>query len=391
MFYQQFPTFYETHTRVVAGVDCIGQLPDELHYYKASKVLIVSDPQVSRTAFYERCLARVGEAGCPYLTYNDVEEEAPLRNVETVRGLLVEGECDLIIAVGGGSVIDVCKAGSVLAKNGGKPQDWAGYEKYSIPPVTLFTIPTTAGTSSEVTNMAVVHDEENHVKFTIGHRVLGAAKVTFLDGRSIASCPRSVIAQSGIDALSHSFESYIALRANPITEALALQGVRLISHNLRLVYGNSDNAFAALDLLVGSAMGGLAFNTTGCGNMHCIGRHIGPQFGVNHGTSVALVMPAVARFNFPAQMEKYRDLARAMDLKADHLPLAEVGEVVVEGLKRLIRDVGITKTLADMNPTPQDFEDVARDSYKVYRMFYHYRNPTKMCEKDYIRILEDCR
>lgn len=390
MFYHHCSTYFETHTRVVIGLGCISQLTDEIKSYSGTKILVVSDANVSKTMFYKDCLGYIEADGLPCVTYNEVEEEAPLRNVETVRELIINNGCNLVIAIGGGSVCDVCKLGCVLATNGKTGPDWAGYEKYSMPPTTLFTVPTTAGTSAEVTNMAVIHDEERNIKFSVGHRVLGAARVTFLDGNCVASCPRGLIACCGIDALSHSFESYVALKANPITEALSLQGIRLISRNLRAVYGNTENKTAALDLLVGSTMGGLAFNTTGCGNMHCIGRHVGPQFGINHGMSIAFVMPAVARFNFPAQMEKYRIIAEAMDLKTDGLPLAEVGEVVVEGLKKLIHDVGITKTMADMNPTEADLEKIAADSYTQYQKFYHYRNPAKMWPKDYMTILKDC-
>lgn len=390
MFYHYETTSYEGHTRIIVGTNCIEQLPNEITAHGGNRVMVVSDPNVSKTKFYKDCLNYIKNAGLTCVSWNDAEEEAPLRNVETVRHILKENNCDLIIAIGGGSVMDICKLASVLATNGGNGLDWAGYEKYSTPPIPLFTIPTTAGTSAEVTNMAVIHDEERNVKFTVGHRSLGAAKVTFLDGNSIASCPRRLIAICGIDALSHSFESYIALRANPITEALALSGIKLISRNLRLVYGNSDNKQAALDLIVGSAMGGIAFNNTGCGNMHCIGRHVGPTLHVNHGLSIALVMPSVAKFNFPAQMEKYRNIADAMGLDTKNAKPHEIGDIVVDGLKRLISDVGITLRMKDLSPTQADLEKIAEDSYAQYQKFYYFRNPAKMCLKDYIAILEDC-
>ena len=390
MFYHQEIMSYETHTRVIVGTNCIEQLPEEIKTYGGKKILVVSDPNVSKTGFYANCLRYIEEGKFPCAEWKEAEEEAPLRNVEAVCEIIKKQNVNLIVAIGGGSVMDICKLAGVLAANGGKGPDWAGYERYSVPPVTLFTIPTTAGTSSEVTNMAVLHDEERNVKFTVGHRILGAASVTFLDGNSIASCPRGLIACCGIDALSHSFESYIALKANPVTEALSLSGVRLISRNLRAVYGNSGNRQAALDLITGSAMGGLAFNNTGCGNMHCIGRHVGPQFHVNHGMSIAIVMPSVAKFNFPSQMEKYRSLAEAMDLDTHGARLADIGKIVVDGLRKLIGDVGITMKMSDLNPSREDLEKIAQDSYKQYQKFYYYRNPVKMTFKDYMMILEDC-
>lgn len=390
MFYRQKTTAYETHTRIVMGIDCINQLPAEIADQKASRILVLSDPGVSSTAFFAKCLDYIKQACNEVLLYTEIEEEAPLRNVEKARSIVEQNGCDLMIAIGGGSTIDVTKGAAVLVTNGGKARDWAGYEKFSLPPVPFFTIPTTAGTSSEVTSVAVLHDEEDNLKFTIGHRTLECAKVTFLDGQCLASCPRKVIAQSGIDALSHSFESYISLKANPMTEALSLQGISLITKNLRAVYANQDNSFAALDLLIGSTLGGMAFTTTGCGHMHCIGRHVGPKFHLSHGGSIAVVMPAVARFNFPAQMEKYREIARVMDLDISSVPLQDVGEIVVAALKQLIRDVGITVSLADLNPTQQQFEELADECMIAYKAHYHEKNPRKTRREDFIAILQDC-
>lgn len=390
MYYHQQNTSFETHTRSIIGTNCISQLPNEIKSFGGTKVLVVSGPHVSKTAFYAKCLDYIKASDVTCLTWSNAEDEAPLRNVNEVRDILLKEKCNLLIGIGGGSVMDICKLAGALATNGGEGADWIGYEKYSTPPVPLFTIPTTAGTAAEVTNMAVIHNEETHVKFTVGHRSLGAARVTFIDGNSIATCPRSIIAICGIDALSHSLESYVALKANPITEALSLNGIRLISRNLRTIYGNSENQQAALDLLVGSMLGGLAFNNTGCGNMHCIARHIGPLFHVNHGTSIAMVMPSVAKFNFYAQMEKFRNIGEAMDLPIAGIPIADVGVIVVDGLKKLIADVGITLRLSNLKPTEQDLDQLAADSFKQYQKFYYFRNPAKMTFKDYRDILNDC-
>ncbi|MBO4377669.1 MAG: iron-containing alcohol dehydrogenase [Clostridia bacterium] len=390
MFYQQKATTWETHTKVIMGINCVDQLPAEIKQRAPKAIMVVSDPGVSATAFYTKCLSYIDSTNIPYSTFTKVEAEAPLRNVNEVLDIMKKTGAELAIAIGGGSTIDVTKLATVLATNGGKGTDWAGYERYPLPGIPFFTVPTTAGTSSEVTNMAVIHDEDTNIKFTVGHATYGSAKVTFLDGSSLASCPPKIIAVCGIDAMSHSFESFISLKANPMTEATSLQGVRLIAKNLRTVYANSENVFAAQDLLIGSTMGGMAFTATGCGHMHNIGRFVGPKFHVNHGTSIALVMPSVARFNFPAQMEKYRQLADALGEKVDNVPDAQIGEVVAGALRQLIEDVGIHTRLSDFNPTHSDFEEIADSAMVAYKAHYHLKNPRKTSRQDFIDILEDC-
>ena len=390
MFYQQKATAWESFTKVIMGINCIDQLPAQIKARDPKALVIVTDPGVSSTLFYARCREYIASTGIPCSVFDKVEAEAPLRNVDEVCETIKSTGAGLVIAIGGGSSIDVTKLATVLATNGGRGTDWAGYDRYPLPGVPFFTVPTTAGTSSEVTSMAVIHDEETNVKFTVGHADYGSAKVTFLDGTSLASCPAKVIGVCGIDALSHNFESYISLKANPMTEATALQGLRLVSRNLRAVYGNSDNVFAAQDLLIGSTMGGMAFTSTGCGFMHNVGRFVGPKFHVNHGTSIALVMPSVARFNFPAQMEKYRQIAIAMGEDVSHVPDHEVGEVVVKALKALIADVGITVSLKDLSPTRQDFEEIADDAMAAYQAHYYLKNPRKATRESFIEILEDC-
>ena len=205
MFYQQKASAYETHTRVVMGNNCISQLPEELRVVKPNHVLVVTGKNVKKTPFYQKCLDYIAESGYAYTAFNQVEEEAPVRNIVDGVKIVHELGCDLLIAIGGGSAMDVCKGIAVLATNGGTIQQHKGYEQFHIRPIPFITIPTTAGTASEVTSIAIIHDEETHVKISVGHRELLCARVAFLDPQSLATCPRSVIAQSGIDALAHNF------------------------------------------------------------------------------------------------------------------------------------------------------------------------------------------
>lgn len=363
MFYQEKVTSYETHTRIISGAGASAQLTQELQQAGVKKVMVVSGRHVSKTEFYAGCLEAVKKAGVDCVTYNEVSSEAPASDVERAAEFLrAQGGVELIIAIGGGSVIDLSKCAAVLATNGGKPRDWIGYERFRIPPIPLFVVPTTAGTASEVTSMAIIHDEEVGDKFTVAHRELNCAKAAFLDPRALLECPVGVIADSGIDALSHSLESFYSLKANPMTEAVSLKGIELVSRNLSTVYATAaKNQMAALDLFLGSTMGGMAFTTTGTGHMHGIGRYVGPYFHISHGLSIAFLMAEVLRFNAMAQPEKTIQAARAMGIDCTGLSWSEAAERMAAHVDQMIRDTGLAQKLRGLKAAREDFEKIAED------------------------------
>lgn len=382
-------TAYETHTRIILGYDCIGRLAEELGKIRPRKMIIFAGKNVGRTGFFKKCLENIEQYSSEYVVFDDILPEAPVEMVVKASALMVSEGCDLSIAIGGGSCIDLAKAAGVVAANGGKPQDYAGYEVFKTPPVPLIAIPTTAGTSSEVTAMAIINDEEKDLKFTISHRELNCPKIAFLDPQSLASCPAKVVAEAGIDAFSHAFESFISLRANPITEALSIQGIKLISENLRALFANSGNINAAANMIAANTMGGMAFTTTGTGNIHCIGRFVGPRFHLSHGLVNGILLPIVARFNHPACAAKYVRIAEAMDVDVRGLSEYEAGERAVREIEKLCADVKVTRKLKASGCTENDLESIADDCWNAYSRMYQYINPRQTSRNDFVNILKE--
>jgi len=382
-------TTYETHTRIIQGWNCISRLKDELERIDPRRIIIFAGKNVGKTDFFNNCLRYVEEGNIPYVIFDDILPEAPVDMVLKASALMTSQGCDLAIAVGGGSCIDLAKAAAVVATNGGKPQDYTGYEVFRIPPIPLIAIPTTAGTSSEVTAMAIIHDEEKDLKFTIAHRELNCPRIAFLDPQSLASCPRKVIAEAGIDAFSHAFESFISLRANPHTEALSIQGIRLISRNLRALYSNSGNIFAGANMLAANTMGGMAFTTTGTGNIHCLGRFLGPKLGLSHGLVNGLLFPYVARFNHPACPSKFSQIAQAMDVDVTGLGEHEAGLRAIEEIERLCSDINIGKKTINVTCSKDDIESVAEEAWKAYSKTYRHINPRMTNKEDLLQIMEE--
>lgn len=382
-------TTYETHTRIISGFDSIKRLIDECNTIKPKKIMVLAGKHVSKTNFYEKCLQYIEKYSSKYITFDGILPEAPVAMVTKASNLIVKEKCDLLIAIGGGSCIDLAKAAGIVATNGGKPQDYAGYDVFKIPPIPLIAIPTTAGTSSEVTAMAIINDEKENLKFTIAHRELNCPKIAILDPQSLESCPPKVVAEAGIDAFTHSFESFISLRANPHTEALSLHGIKLISENLRALYANRKNIRAGANMLAANTMGGMAFTTTGTGNIHCIGRFIGPKLHLSHGHANAILLPSVARFNHPACPDKFAQLAQAMGINTQGLSIFEAGELAIKAIEKLCYDVNISGNLKEFGCTKEDFEPVAEDCWRAYERMYQYINPRQTSKSDYINIIED--
>jgi alcohol dehydrogenase class IV len=371
------------------GYNSIRKLTEELINIKPNKILLISGKNVKKTDIYQKCIRHIEESNSQYVIFDGVLPEAPVEVVMKACNMILKEKCDLLIAVGGGSCIDTAKAAGVMATNGGKPQDYAGYEVFKIPPVPLIAIPTTAGTSSEVNSIAVITDEERNFKFTIGHKELNCPKIAILDPQSLESCPPKVVAEAGIDAFTHAFESFISLKANPHTEALSLQGIRLISSNLRALYANRKNAYAATNMLAANTMGGMAYTTTGTGNVHCIGRHLGPTLHLSHGLSNAILLTSVARFNLPACPEKYAQVAQAMGEDIRGINEYEAGEKAIKAIEKLCIDVDMRKKLKDFNCSEDVFEPLAEDCLKAYEKHYQYINPRQTTKEDFINILKD--
>ncbi len=205
----------------------------------------------------------------------------------------------VIIAIGGGSTIDVAKAAAILASGGGPLEHCEGAERVAVEPIPIIAVPSTAGTGSEVTGSSVLETRDGMRKMSVrSHKLIPCVAV--LDPDLLATTPRSIIAASGIDAFAHAIEAFCSTRASPVTDALALGAIRLISSNLVAYYRDPSNTAAAAAMGWGACMAGMAFNSARVGLAHAIASAIGPQVHLPHGVCVALGLPLAVRLNGPA-------------------------------------------------------------------------------------------
>ncbi|WP_454620985.1 iron-containing alcohol dehydrogenase [Bradyrhizobium cenepequi] len=347
-------------TRIYMGPSSYRQLPGFLDEYRCKRLFVAMDAALRETEFAKSVLALLADGNIGVSIFTEIEPDPSVGTVEKAFAQCLASEATAILAVGGGSTIDVAKAVGILSTNGGRIHDYEGIERFKTPPLPLIAIPTTAGTGSEVSGSCVITDTERGLKMSIRHASLNPARIAILDPLALRTIPPTVACHAGVDAFVHAFESFIARNANPFTDAVNIDAIRLIAANIRPFVANPANEDAALNMLCGSALAGMAFGQTGLGNVHCMSRFIGARFHLSHGLSNALCLPTVARFNMIANPGKYARVAAAMGCHVAHLPELEAARIAVEKIAEMCVDLGIPARLREVGVTQDSLEEMAQ-------------------------------
>ncbi|NNU83524.1 iron-containing alcohol dehydrogenase [Geobacillus sp. BMUD] len=306
-----------------------------------SKAFIVSDPVMENIGLVARCEHYLQEAGVPFAKYTGVDKEPTDVHVKEALDVCRSERCDVIIAVGGGSSIDAAKAVTVMMTNEGTISDYVGNARmFTKKPVPLIAIPTTAGTGSEVTKVTVIIDTKTDVKMMISQPALLPA-VAIVDPLLTVSCPPSVTAATGVDALCHAIEAYISRRAHPVTDVLALSAIEAIIGHLRRAYENGQDIEAREKMAIAAMKAGMAFSNASVTLVHGMSRPIGALFHVPHGVSNAMLLPGVLEFTKDSATERLAVVARLINPQLKDVSDAEAADALVEEVKQLCRDLHI--------------------------------------------------
>ncbi|NWQ43426.1 iron-containing alcohol dehydrogenase [Bacillus sp. EB106-08-02-XG196] len=302
---------------------------------QGTKALIISDKIMNDLGYVDRCKDLLNQSGVTYATYLDVETEPTDVYVREALYVYRQAECDLIIALGGGSCIDAAKAVAVLAKNGGEISDYSGNKRIakngSVP---LIAIPTTAGTGSEATDVTVITDTKNDVKMMIKQPAL-LPDVSIVDPLLTISSPKHVTAATGVDALTHAIEAYISRRSHPFTDTLALSAIQLIFESIQQAYDNGSDIEAREKMSLGAWKAGIAFSNASVCLVHGMSRPIGALFHVPHGVSNAMLLPAVLEFSQEECVDKLAQIGLFIKPELKGLPNNEIARTFVKEVKKL--------------------------------------------------------
>lgn len=336
---------------VVFGPGAVSQLADKVKEFSGTKALCIYDNGVKAAGIADRITRALSDAGIAVVPFDEVLPDAPAQVVDRAGKLARDEKVDIVIGIGGGSSLDTAKATSVLVENPLPIRQYfvsqGGAFKTTKP---LILIPTTSGTGSEVSIMAVIHDEETHIKDS----VLRAADMAIVDPELTLTVPRTITALTGFDALSHAVEAYTTNRTNPKADILCLEVIRLVINNLETACEDGANLEARTNLSLASNLAGLAFNDAFLHFGHAVAHEFGVVFHMPHGEACALTIPEVIRFSSDAAPERTKKIAEALgvDFPAD-TAAAEVAELAAAKVRSLMKKLGI-RSLKEQGITLED-------------------------------------
>ena len=375
---------FKSANRLITGQQASTRLAEEVVRLGMHSPMLVTDPGVLGSGTLEPIKAQLDDLKArghltDYRIFSDVSAEPEVHIVEDCMSSYREGGCDGLIAVGGGSAMDIAKCVAVYATHDGDLESLFGENKARVRGAPLVAMPTTSGTGSEVTNIGILSDTEARMKKGIVNDYL-LPDVAIVAPELTVSCPRHVTAASGVDALVHAIEAYLSNFATPITDALAIKAMRLIIKALPKAYANPADLKAREDMATGSLLAGMAFGNAGVGAVHALAYPLGGRYHLPHGVTNALLLPHVMRWNALACVERFRDIAEALDTPHRKLKDEATAELVVERLHTLCRDVDIPGGLRHFDIPEEDIPSLAADAFKVERLLRN--NPRQLNQAD---------
>lgn len=341
-------------SRVIIGADTRAKVAQEALSLAWKRVLIVSDPFGESSGRVGELADLLSNAGMEATLYTQVTAEPDTEMVERGLERFRAENCDGIIAIGGGSVIDTAKTISVLAKNEGTVRSIMGIDNVPQAGAGVIVLPTTSGTGSEATKVVVIADSKTQVKMT-GRSKFYIPDVAILDYKLTMSMPKPLTAAVGVDALTHAIEAYVSRQANDSTDEFALSAAKLIWDSIRRACADGADEEARRDMLIGSFRAGIAFSNASVGLVHSMSEPIGACFHVPHGLSNAMLLPACTEFSAKGAASRYAAIARCMALADDTADDDQSRKILLEQLHRLNQDLEI--------PSPKDF-GIDRPSYE---------------------------
>ena len=383
-------------TKIVCGAHALDKLPGELESRGVAHPLVMTDAGLVKLGVAAKLTDVLDAAGVAYEVFDQVPPDSSMDVVNEVARLYTERGCDGFVAIGGGSVIDTTKgAAASLACEGVDFATLQGSEilKADLPP--LIAVPTTAGTGSEVTLVAVVADTHKHAKLSFtSYKLVPHAAI--LDPALTSSLPPKLTATTGMDALTHAVEAYTSIQTNPVSDAFAVKAIELIAENLPVACREGANVDARTSLALGSLLAGAAFSNAMVGIVHALGHSLGGLCHIPHGQAMMMLLPHCVRYNLDRGIHAglYGELlghlapARAAALGPD-ASTAERDKAFCEHLFEL-NDLyhdqyGVPLALSELGVTREDLPAVAKQARYDGAALY---NETEITLEDALEILE---
>ena len=362
-------------TTIFYGDDAVRELAAHIGRQGAGRGLLLADPYFQNSGAAAAVQKICAEQGLTLSLFADIAPNARLSDITRATEMFTQNRCAFVLALGGGSTMDSAKAVAVLSANPGPYTRYEGDDLFTGGACPIYVIPTTAGTGSEVSGSAVVlNDLEGDTK----HSIRGAMQIpraAALVPRLLATLPRQVIAQAGVDTLTHAVESYISRRATPMTAMFSLEALRLTCRHLRPLYEDANKREAAGGMLLASMMAGVGFLGARVGLAHAIGTHLETLCHFPHAVALGMLLPESIRFQSPWCLEKTAQIARCMrEEGAAYGPAT--AEDAPELLRRFIGELGMEASLPPGAVSEEEAREIGKKALFSVHTGASPANPT---------------
>ena len=361
---------FQQSTRVVFGTNTLDQLGELAQTLGAKRTLIVTDTGIIAAGYSERAVKNLSNRSIESVIFSNVDENPTTKHIEAGNEFAkTNGPFDSIIGLGGGSSMDCAKGINFMLTNGGKMEDYWGFNKATRPMLPSIGIPTTAGTGSEAQSYALISQETTHVKMAIGD-LKARFRIVILDPILTMTAPERVTAISGIDAIGHAVETFVTKNRNPLSQMYSKEAWTLLNENFLTVIREPQNVEARSNMLLGSYFAGVAIENSMLGAAHACANPLTARFGVPHGVAVGLMLPAVIAFNESLVSHEY----------------ARLDSKLLERIKYLKKEAGLPESLREISVEKRTLPELARDAATQWT---GQHNPRPLLVADFERLYQE--
>ncbi|MBI2946538.1 MAG: iron-containing alcohol dehydrogenase [Verrucomicrobia bacterium] len=346
---------FNVPSTILVGEGACQQLAAQAARLGGRRALLVTDVTMVSSGLAGRCVEQLKAASIAATLFSSVQPDPTDKNVQDGLALLRKENCDLVIGLGGGSPMDAAKVIAVAATNDAPLREFAGYHRIAKPGLPLILIPTTAGTGSEVTKVAVITDTGRDVKMMMLDVHL-LARAALVDFELSLTMPASLTAHVGVDTLTHGIEAYVSRKANALTDPLATECIRLTASHLFTAWQEPGNRAAREAMMLAACLGGMAFANSSVCLVHGMSRPIGAVFHLAHGLSNALLLPEITRWSLRGAVPRYAQVARLVGAAANAVADEAAAAALPEYLGRLNARLGIGRLRDFIKAGQAEFE-----------------------------------
>jgi alcohol dehydrogenase class IV len=343
---------------IVFGLGAIELAGQYVKNLGGRKVLVVSDAGVVEAGWTEKAIKSLDQENLVYECFFDVTPNPRAAQVMHGAEVYLDHHCDAILAVGGGSPMDCAKGIGIVAGGGGHILDYEGVDRVEFPIPPLICVPTTSGSSADVSQFAIITDTNRRVKIAIVSKAV-VPDVALLDPWTTTTKDAYLTACTGLDALTHAIEAYVSTAHSPLTDLHALEAIRLLRANLTSTIAKPQNIVLRSRVMLASLYAGLAFSNAILGAVHAMAHSLGGFLDLPHGECNAILLEHVINYNFIEAPKRYRDIARAMAIEVQGLDDVSALGKLLDGIRELRKASGVTRTLSDLGVRKEDIEQLA--------------------------------